>query len=455
MLAAVASPDLLVVVDPAGEVRFASDSAQRIVGTPASSHEGTSIWDYLHPDDLIAATGALNEAHRSEGYHHPAIFRVRHADGGWVECEANATTLDQRDGSWLVLSLRQGGDRDEVIGRRRQIESIVRRASLECSAVPWQEANAVVSGLLGDLSGVVGAVLAELAWTSAPEQGGGLRVGLRWPSVPGERGPGRPFVPLWDHTAEPIAHFCAGLDSLPSSPEAEWLRRCGHPAVVEVALAAGTPGPTLRLVLGSEWHRWDDLNVDLVVVLATTLMATMRRCEAQEELSRQARTDALTGVLNRGELYRRLDDLVERRRERSAGRRHRDGWVGELAVIFCDLDRFKQVNDRNGHATGDAILVELSQELRRSVRDVDLVSRVGGDEFVIVCPELESSAALDEVVGRIRRRVATIELEGRPLRMSVGAVLAADGLSSDDLVRLADEAMYRDKALGHHHEPRG
>lgn len=452
---AAAAPDLLVVVDPAGVIRFTSDAAERVLGMSAHSQLGTSMWDHLHPDDLLAATGALNEARRSAGYHHPAIFRVRHADGGWVECEANGTTVDQDDGSWLVLSLRPGGDRDEVIGRRRQIEQIIRRSSLECSSVPWPDADAVVSGLLGDLAGVVGAVLVELAWSTSPDTGDGMRVGLRWPGAPGDRGPGRRFEPLWDHSTEPLMHFCADLDELPPSAEAEWLRRSGHSAVVEVALTAGSPGAVLRLALGAEWHRWDDLNVDLVTVLATTLMGTMRRCEAQAELSRQARTDALTGLVNRGELYRRLDDLVERRRERSAGRRHRDGWVGELGVLYCDLDRFKQVNDRNGHAAGDAVLVELSEELRRSVREVDLVSRVGGDEFVVVCPELESDAALDDVVGRIRRRVATIEVDGRPLRLSVGAVLAADGLSSDDLIRLADEAMYRDKSLGEHHEPRG
>lgn len=432
------------MVDPDGVLQFANAAAERVLGLDPKAQVGVPVWDYLHPDDHEAAVWGLNEAMRSTGFHHPVEMRAPHADGGWVECEVSSTTVERDDGLWLVLSFRQAAERDEVIERRRRIEQIIRTASLECAVASWHDAVDVCSGLLGDLAEVVGAVLIELAWQDR-EAADPLRVGLRWPSSPGEQLPGRHFTPLWGLQDDAGMHFCAQLDELPASAEADWFRRSGYQAVVEIPLSAEPGAAVLRIALGSEWLRWDDVNYDLVSMLALLLIGTMRRCDAQAELLYQARTDALTGLLNRGELYRRLDELLARRRMLSEGQRHRDGWVGELGVVYCDLDGFKEVNDRSGHAAGDLLLMELATELRQCVRDADLVSRVGGDEFVLVYPELESSAAFEEVVNRLRRRVAAIEVDGEPLRMSIGAVLADDSMSLDDLIKSADEAMYVEK----------
>ncbi|MFN7149323.1 MAG: PAS domain S-box protein, partial [Microthrixaceae bacterium] len=114
--AAAQSPDVLVVVDPEGNLRFASASAARVLGVDPDTKTGLPIWDFVHPDDLVTAAGALNEATRSSGYHQPAVFRVRHDDGRWVECEVNGVMVEEADGAWLVLAIRSIGDRDEVMG---------------------------------------------------------------------------------------------------------------------------------------------------------------------------------------------------------------------------------------------------------------------------------------------------------------------------------------------------
>lgn len=440
--AAAQSPDVLVVVDPGGNLRFASGSAARVLGVDPRTETGRPIWDFVHPDDLVAAAGALNEATRSSGYHQPAVFRVRHDDGQWVECEVNGTTVEEADGAWLVLAIRAIGDRDELMGRRRRLEQLIRMASLECSAVPWVEADALAERYLQDLAGIVGAELAELAWEEREDE---MVVGARWPIV--RLGPSMPvadrsFESLWPlhDTASQLLSFSTDLASLAPSPMRDRLLALRSEAVVEVPLSARRPWAVLRLAFGPNWRRWDDANVDLVVVLASTLMATLRRCLAEAHLYEQARTDPLTGLMNRAELYRRFESMLELHGARRAGGRRTS-----LGVLYCDLDHFKTVNDLYGHAAGDQLLVSVAAALRANTREVDLIARVGGDEFVLVCPDLESPESLSTMVARLSHAVTELAPEGVPLRLSVGAALAEPDLLPDDLIRLADEAMYRAK----------
>ncbi len=86
--------------------------------------------------------------------------------------------------------------------------------------------------------------------------------------------------------------------------------------------------------------------------------------------------------------------------------------------------------------------------LRANTRDVDLIARVGGDEFVLVCPDLESPDTLSSIMARLCHAVGSLAPNGVPLRLSVGAAMARPGLGVDDLIRLADEAMYRVKRDG-------
>lgn len=446
-LAAVAGqhcPDVMVVVDPAGGVRFASDSVERVLGFSIESHLGEAIWDFVHPEDMVAAAGAVSEASRSTGYHQPAVFRIRHESGQWVECEVNGQTLEAPDGPWLVLAVRATGDRDELMGRRRRIEQLIRMASLECSSVPWDDVDVVVERYLQDLAGVVGAELVELAWEESEDD---LRVGARWPVVR-IAGPSSPqwdaFVPLWplEDSAARLLRFSSDLDSMPPSAARDRLLALRSQAVVEVPLSPRSPWSVIRLAFGPQWRRWDDTNVDLVVVLASTLMATLRRCRAEAHLHAQARTDPLTGLMNRAELYRRFDAVLGRHRGRGG-----DG-DADLGVLYCDLDYFKNVNDRYGHTAGDQLLVDVAEVLRENTRDVDLIARVGGDEFVLVCPELESPETLSSIMARLCHAVGSLAPNGVPLRLSVGAAMARPGLGADELIRRADEAMYRVKRDG-------
>lgn len=152
-----------------------------------------------------------------------------------------------------------------------------------------------------------------------------------------------------------------------------------------------------------------------------------------------AHTDALTGLLNR----RGLEEALERRLESCLAEGH------PVSVIVFDCDDFKDVNDRAGHETGDMVIREIGATLGRSVSGDAFASRLGGDEFVVALPGADSAQALS-VAERVRGEIeAALTGIGFPLRLSAGSATAPDDAGSvADLLRDADQALYRAKATG-------
>jgi len=163
---------------------------------------------------------------------------------------------------------------------------------------------------------------------------------------------------------------------------------------------------------------------------------------ALEMVSRSAELDTLTKLPNRRLLLDRLTQGIAMAKR--AGRR--------LAVLFIDLDDFKQVNDTLGHATGDEVLKLVAQRLSSSVRDTDTVSRHGGDEFLILLPELSDSSDAAAVADKVITALAApIRLGEHVLRMDVSigiSIYPDDGAEADALIHHADVAMYRAKRHG-------
>lgn len=158
----------------------------------------------------------------------------------------------------------------------------------------------------------------------------------------------------------------------------------------------------------------------------------------REELQILATQDPLTGVSNRRELLRRAESLV--------GDRRGDG----ISMLLLDADAFKSINDRFGHATGDAALITLASTIRSSVRPTDLVARIGGEEFAVLFNGLSRTAAA-ETAERIRRNVEATVVPGPDhvrLSVSVGLVEASGGDTVEGLLSRADAAMYRAKRDG-------
>ncbi|OGW63581.1 MAG: hypothetical protein A2V83_09470 [Nitrospirae bacterium RBG_16_64_22] len=158
-------------------------------------------------------------------------------------------------------------------------------------------------------------------------------------------------------------------------------------------------------------------------------------------LERLAITDGLTGVYNHRYLYTRLDEEFAR-----AAR-----YQSPLALIMVDLDDFKRVNDTFGHRRGDEVLKDVAATIRRAVRRSDIVTRYGGEEFVILLPQTPLSGAFQEAE-RIREAVARRRFRGlgHPITISLGLAAYPENQPrrGDDLLKLADQAMYQAKAKG-------
>lgn len=167
------------------------------------------------------------------------------------------------------------------------------------------------------------------------------------------------------------------------------------------------------------------------------------RKKAEAKMHHLAHYDYLTDLPNRALLIERLA-LIH-----STARRYGKGF----AVLFADLDLFKQVNDDYGHNVGDALLIEVAHRLKAITRDSDTVSRQGGDEFVILVPEINESVRLLELAEKLRNVISSpYEIQGHRLTVAVSigiALFPRDGETVDDIMRAADSAMYRAKNAGH------
>lgn len=166
------------------------------------------------------------------------------------------------------------------------------------------------------------------------------------------------------------------------------------------------------------------------------------RKAAEKHISELALYDNLTGLCNRFNLQIRLDQaLVTAKREQKL-----------VAVLFIDMDRFKTINDTLGHAAGDELLIEVANRLRSNVRDSDIVARWGGDEFVVVLNDVESSAAVARVADKIVKSLGCpylIKKNRLHSSPSIGiALFPNDGANSEALMKYADMAMYHAKDQG-------
>ena len=183
--------------------------------------------------------------------------------------------------------------------------------------------------------------------------------------------------------------------------------------------------------------------IDLMTQVGIELGRVVERQQAADQLRHQATHDALTGLPNRV--------LIRDELRRALSRLARGAEAEPTAVFFVDLDGFKAVNDTLGHAAGDRVLRDVAARLARILRPHDLLGRLSGDEFVIVCERLEATQAIERVAQRIGAALREpFAVEGEPFQISasVGITVAAAGKEPETLIAEADAAMYRAKQLG-------
>jgi diguanylate cyclase (GGDEF)-like protein/PAS domain S-box-containing protein len=215
---------------------------------------------------------------------------------------------------------------------------------------------------------------------------------------------------------------------------------------VQAALTGADPGGKVEYRIRDGGHRWVWVESALrpapsaanAVVLSSRVVEERKRLE--DELRRRATHDPLTGLANRALVGQRLTAALARQD------------AGQVGLLFCDLDKFKAVNDRLGHEAGDELLKQVAARLRRCLRPGDVLGRFGGDEFVVVLDAVTDLGEVAQVGRRVARALdADFRLRGERVRVSasVGGVLGGrQATTASDMLRDADAAMYAAKDRG-------
>ncbi len=199
-------------------------------------------------------------------------------------------------------------------------------------------------------------------------------------------------------------------------------------AIVLLALPAASSYP----------GRWVDVIVSVTAIAIVVLVLERRNELLLTRLAGEARTDALTGLLNRrGFDERALIELAHAKRENRS-----------VAIAAFDIDHFKHINDEWGHQTGDRVLSRIGALLSAECRDIDVAARLGGEEFVVLLPG-EDCAGAEAFTERVRGALATSDVSGLPaVRVSAGVDVAISPENIQTMLQRADSALYAAKRTG-------
>ena len=445
--------DLVVVLDADWNVQYASPSAERFGGY-AGAGIGRPARDFIHPDDVERVVRYFTAVRSGEDPRRTITYRFVRADGAVEILEAVARNLtDDPAVGDLVVVCRSVTDRVEVEAALRASEARLRdQASvLEmiatgtprietlseiCRMVEHQITGARCSVLLTDDSGTV---LLHGAAPSLPDSFVRAVDGI--PIAEGSTICGTAAV-----RAETVAVRDAAVEGL-------------DPRFRELAAEHGIHGawstPILasfdQRVLGTfatylDTPRLPTTEEEAVVESFLHLAAiTVERTQFEDQLAHHAHHDPLTGLPNRTLFSELLEHSLRRAQRSGTG----------VAVLFLDLDRFKIVNDSLGHDAGDELLEALGARFAAVLRPGDVVARFGGDEFTVLCEDLEPGVADRQAIGVAERLIDALREpfhvggEEHFVSASVGIAISLDGTDRPEaLLRDADAAMYRAKENG-------
>jgi diguanylate cyclase (GGDEF)-like protein/PAS domain S-box-containing protein len=397
------SSDVVTVIDANLRISYVSGAVEEILGYREQELIGRDATEIIHPDDVGEAIDAVARTLVPDGAPEPLELRLLHAQGHWVNLEAlGANLVDDPLIGGIAVNLRD-------ISERRRIEATLRDAQ-----VRFEEAfeHAPIGMAMVDetgrffrvnpafcrMLGFSGAELVELSFADLTHPDDlHNSVELHNRAYQDERGS---YV----------------IDKRYRQKTGDYIWCRAHITIVKDA--EGTPLYSLGQI------------VDV----------TERR-QFEQRLAYEATHDGLTDLPLRNLLIDHLELAL------AGARRHST----EVAVLFIDLDHFKRVNDSLGHTAGDELLVSAAERLKTSVREGDTAGRFGGDEFVIVCPEVAGPSDALMVAERIRAALdEPFSVRGTEVYVgaSVGVVVADGSADPATLLKHADIAAYRAKERG-------
>jgi diguanylate cyclase (GGDEF)-like protein/PAS domain S-box-containing protein len=417
-----------VAFRPDGTIVFASENVETITGHPSSATVGTNVLDWPHPDDAERALRQMSELNTIGSTPGTSLFRVRRLDG-WVHVEVMASLVSDGVESLIGVWLRDASYQlflEELLNKMVEGASRAQLLRLLCNSIDWE--------LFG--SKVV------IAWS---DDDGLHRVGTHEPDAPGGTDAEAPT-----RVADALGGCDTDLDTPWEQSRSDGIARQGTSADLDesrrdlarqlglgaywIEPVAWTPDrpPATITIWTEEGPRAPSVHAYGMGLARGLVELVLRWTDQADRLDEAARSDPLTGLANHRTFFDALAAAT------SGG-----------AVLYCDLDHFKPVNDGLGHFAGDTVLRVAARRLEGCVRDGDLVGRLGGDEFAVLCLEV----AADEAAEIAERMLALLRQPYRVGR-SVVTISASIGVAvslspvSESLLQAADLALRAAKTQG-------
>ncbi|MDD0812016.1 diguanylate cyclase [Curvibacter sp. RS43] len=430
--------DAICVVDAQGVFEYISPAGERIFGYTPEEMIGRRMTDFIAPFDLERTLSAAQKVMSGEPHLHFENCYVR-KDGQLVH---------------LMWSARRSDADQKRVAVARDVSALRQAEASQAALFAISEA-AHASGDVGELIAKIHSILATLmpvphfsVLIQDPQQHASRVVyqGLAANSTPDQ--------------AHQEAHADQVLYEAMRGRSTAWLLTphtlgeapAAWQAVYQPAWAAwlgvplSSPNGRVGALILKRYQGdppWSDKHQELLQYVSNQIAMAIERKELYARLQHMAQFDALTGLPNRYLLEDRLRGALTRA-ERAQSR---------VALLFLDLDHFKLVNDRLGHAVGDRLLQEVGQRLRAAVRESDTVARLGGDEFVVLLESLQEADHVQPVLEKIQLALqGPFHLDGHLVQVSPSIGLAHfpnDGRSGEQLLRHADDAMYQAKRVAH------
>jgi diguanylate cyclase (GGDEF)-like protein/PAS domain S-box-containing protein len=456
--------DLIWAMDLSFRYTYMSPAVTRMRGYTVEEIVGAPITETMTPASVEVARKALAEELATERMEHKDLHRSRKLelemycrDGSTIWTEMNMTFLRDSDGRpvgimGVTRDISERKKAEEEIRRRNeelglfldlsktmaaaiQLDELVERA-LDSVTRVLPQANAVILAIYNRDKDVL-----EIKAARGVNSEAFLQIVLN----PGEGMAGKAFSLSKTVFYSALEEMRAGLADL--SPTNARLLRAGMEGVDTSRSTICCPLVTEGRVLGvlsvttsAADAAFGPAEVALLEAAADHIAVSLHKAQLHAELAVRAITDSLTGLYDHAHFYQRLAEEIERSKRYNHG----------FAVVMMDVDDFKRFNDSRGHQAGDEMLRLVGDSIRSGLRRSDLAFRYGGDEFAAILPHansLRARAVVNRINGRITKSLKGMD-GGAAARLSLSAGVACfpeDGTTADDLVRIADAALYSAK----------
>jgi diguanylate cyclase (GGDEF)-like protein/PAS domain S-box-containing protein len=420
-----------------------NDSAVRHYGYTREEFLGMVLADLRPASERARLQEYLRELHET-GDAPVACWRHLLKDGTPIDVEVVSEDLAFGGRRARVVVIHDVTERNRIAAQlERRTAQQLAVASLGRSALEGAPMSQLMDAAVKLVAESLDVGITELLTPSDDRDSFVLRAGVGWETglVRTARVPiGSDFQPgfTWGSQGQVRVEDYATETRFRATP---LLRRHGVVSGMSVVLGARRSPCGVLAVYATEQRSFTEEELGFLHSIAHVLAEAIIRQRADEEIRHQALHDALTGLPNRTLLLERFQQWLARAQRTGAS----------ATLLFIDVDNFKLINDGLGHAIGDQLLLGLAERLQRAVRPGDTVSRVGGDEFVVLCEEAATERQAVEIANRITEATdRPFKLGGREqhVAISIGIALADEGADPAAVIQDADAAMYRAKELG-------